>query len=652
MDERYLVAGRYRLDVKDQRLWIADAPAALGGKALALLIALMESPQTLLTKDELLARVWPGIFVSESVLTTAVKEVRKALGDNARDPRVIETVHGRGYRFLLPVERTAGPPADAMAPAPALAEPGKRRPPRSWLIGSGAVLVLLVLAGMYLAIGRPSRPAAAAQLPHPKSVAVLPFDDLSPGAARQWFADGLTEEIQNGLARTPDLRVASRSSAARFDEQRTDARAIGKALGVAHVLQGTVRESQGRVRVRAELIRAADGFSLWSQSYDRSARDSISIQEDIAFRIAESLETVLEPARLRAMVAAGTRSVEAYEAFLAGRSFDQRQFAEGDVALARRAAEAYERARTLDPGFAEAHWEAARTWFGRAVRIDASVHGDQPEPVRFARYLERVDRAIATSGNDIDRLRYQAGAAIMRLQFREAHRSMARYLAERPRDIDGWENMGEIAAYAGERAWMRRAAERVHRLSMAEGSPRSRAITLSVMAVDLPAAYARAREQLRVNPEKAVTQYQAHRAFVWAGDVAAARRLLVRIRASGLPEQSRLNAELRQACVEQRSADAARLRARLVSGDDVHQQWQIAQTVGDTEAAKAALRDLDRPERLPTLLQFLIDPTFDSRHYPVLNARLIQNGIARPPAIATPGACRPAKPVLARTTRS
>ena len=314
---RYLVAGGIWLDCEDERVWRDGTAVRLGNKAIALLRVLMEHPRTLVTKDDLFERVWPDVTVSESVLTTAVKELRQALGDDARAPELIQTVYGRGYRFLREVELKVGDPlgrrpATAGRLAAALARPNAR------LVAAALFAILFVAAAaLYLRnspAGRDSVTAVPAA--HPKSIAVLPFDDLSEGGGQQWFAAGLTEEILNSLARTPDLHVAARISAASLPGG--DVREIGRRLNVAHVLEGSVRRADDRVRVTAQLIRASDGFHLWSQTYDRAEQDVVSIQEEIAVAIAHALKTVMEPDRLQAMVRLGTRSVEAYEEYLKG----------------------------------------------------------------------------------------------------------------------------------------------------------------------------------------------------------------------------------------------------------------------------------------------------------------------------------------------
>ena len=637
MSERYLVAGPLRLDLQDARLSLHGAPVRLGPRAFHLLTVLMQRPEILLTKDELFARVWAGVTVSDAVLTTAMKELRQAIGDNARQPRFIETAHGRGYRFLLPVVRTDAP--DAVAP---------RRRRASWVgragLMVGGLLVAVVVALLWLQVDRSgSRAIAGAGAgPHPKSIVVLPFEDLSPEGDQRWFADGLAEEVQATLARTPDLRIVSRLSAARLSRAGAPAREVAGEMAVAQFLEGSVRRSGDRVRVTVKLVRAADGRQLWSHSYDRKARDMISIQEDIAFEIASTLQTVMDPARLRVMTAAGTQSVEAYEAYLLGLAMDQRQLEEGDLAFARQAADAFERARSLDPQFADAHWKAAMTWFGNQTRVNSTAR-DVPDSVRLTRYLDRVDAAIATSRNEAETLKYQSARAVALLRFQSAHRLMARYLVLRPRDIDAWEEMADLSAYAGERAWMRRAAERIHTLSLEEGNPRSRAITVSVMAMDLDTAVAQARVQLALRPDNALTQYQSHRALIQAGRADEARTLLPRILASRMPEPVRLLAEMRQACAERRVGDAQVLRARIAVDGGLSSRWLAAQLAGDAAGATALLKPLDTPDQLPTLMQFLINPDFDSRNYPLLKAELDRNGVTPPPAASVPHACPTAR---------
>jgi TolB-like protein/DNA-binding winged helix-turn-helix (wHTH) protein len=639
--QRYLIAGSLRLDRHDERLWRGGRHIRLGGKALALLRALMERPRTLVTKDELFDRVWPGLAVSEAVLTTAVKELRQALGDDARDPKLIQTVYGRGYRFLLDTE-----PSDA--PSNAVIVESKRWPllaVRDRRLWAGlAAIVLLVIAGgvIMVRLESPSREVAATTpAAHSKSIAVLPFEDLSPESDQKWFAAGLTEEILNSLARTPDLHVAARTSTMSIEPG--DVREIGRRLNVAHILEGSVRRDDDRVRVTAQLIRASDGFHLWSQSYDRPANDVVSIQEDIAIAIARSLKTIMSPQRLQAMVSLGTRSVDAYEEYLKGLAYDRRGLVTGADADHQLAVEAFERARRIDPTFAAAQWASAQNWYGNTTRVGSSVTERRgTEAMRLQEYLTRVDAAIAASSGSPEQYKYRSARSLIDLRFRDSVQLMRQYLAERPRDLDAWDELVDLAGYVSDRRLMAHAAERIHTISMESGSPKSRAITASVLSLDIANAVRRSREQLARSPGEALIQYQAHRALLWGGNRDEARDILNQIRTSGLPEENKLLAELRQACADggSRAGDVASRMARL-PGASTSGAWHRALLLGDTAGAAEALKPLHRPDRLTTLMQYLVYPTFDVRPFALLEARLKADGISRPPPVAIPFACRP-----------
>lgn len=610
MTQRFLLSGPFRLDRTEERLWRDDVPVPLGGKPFALLCVFMSAPQTLMTKEELVARVWSGAAVSESILTTAIKELRRALGDNARSPSIIATVHGRGYRYMLPV-------TGSDEPVPASSGVSRR-----WWAGAAAGLAVAGLAGVAVVFA--GRPPPA---PSSKSVAVIPFADLSEGRDHGWFADGLTEEVVNGLARAPDLRVTSQAAAANFKVAGRDPRAEARKLGVANFLEGSVRRSGPRLRVTVNLIRVADGAHLWSQTYDREGADLIRVQADIAFDIARAMKTVMEPARLRGMVAVGTRSVDAYDAYVRALGLERRESQDGDGRFLRAAGQAYEAARRLDPGFAAAHWRAAQVWFGNSTSINPTGYPELPDGRRLSEALTRIDQAIASSPNPVDRLKYESGAAWMRLRLRAAQRLMERYLAERPNDLDAWNVMADLSVFSGDQRAFEHASERIHTLSLLEGAPRSRALAAPFQRGDYATAYARARQQLAVQPGDITTVYQVHRAYIGAGRFDEARALLRRISASNIPASSRLLAQQRQACAEGRVDEAAALRRKIDATGEVGAQWIAAQQMSDEAGSRALLRPLDTPTGLPTLIQFMIYPSFDPSGFPELSRLLAQEGV-------------------------
>ena len=208
-----------------------------------LLLYLIEHRDRVVDKDELLGRLWPGVVVSEQSLTQGVRKARALVGDDGSRQNVIRTVQRRGFRFvaaLEEIEATAG-----------------------------------------------FRDAAVTA--DESSVAVLPFVDMSPQHDAEYFADGMSEEIINELTRNPRLRVAARTSAFVFKNGRDDVREIGRRLGVATVLEGSVRKQEDRLRVTAQLIDARTGFHLWSERWDRRVEDMLAIQDEIARLISAAL---------------------------------------------------------------------------------------------------------------------------------------------------------------------------------------------------------------------------------------------------------------------------------------------------------------------------------------------------------------------------
>ena len=220
-----------------------------------------------------------------------------------------------------------------------------------WAALAAAALAIAAVVPWYLHEGRP-RPASAAV---DRSIAVLPFENFSADADQDHFADGLTEEILNSLARIPDLQVTARTSAFAFKGKAEDLKAVGRTLGVAHVLEGSVRRSGDQLRITAQLINADTGYHLWSQTYDRPLTDIFTIQDDIAHSVAGALQVTLgvgvgrEPGM--------TRNIEAYEAWLAARgvTFTGLQSMRQHIELLQQAV-------ALDPAFAQPWWDLSKAY--------------------------------------------------------------------------------------------------------------------------------------------------------------------------------------------------------------------------------------------------------------------------------------------------
>ncbi len=288
---------------------------------------------------------------------------------------------------LTPVLRhVEGPGGSAGAPIRSRARGGPWR--RAWM-AAAAVAALAVLAGGAWALLRePRREPGTVRIAGPEpAVAVLPFADLSPAKDQRHFADGLAEEILNALAQVDGLRVAGRTSSFSFRGPSASLADIGRELRVDAVLDGSVRHSGSRMRVTAQLVGVADGYQVWSQTFEREVSDVFAIQDEIARAVTQALRVKLAPGKPVAAPERRTAVPEAYEKFLLGRQLYHSRSSADDF---RRAVAAFEKSIAADPGFAPA-------WAGLAVALAASADfGESPAEVAALkqRAIEAADQAV------------------------------------------------------------------------------------------------------------------------------------------------------------------------------------------------------------------------------------------------------------------
>ncbi len=251
---------------------------------------------------------------------------------------------------------------------------------RAWVTAAAAALVAAAVAALWL---RP-RPAP--------SIAVLPFVDMSPQKDQEYFSDGLAEEVLNSLTQVDTLRVVGRTSSFSFKGKNEDLRSIGQKLGVAHVLEGSVRKEGNRVRVTAQLVSVADGFHLWSQTYDRELKDIFGVQEEIARSVVAALRIKLLPGREPSSKSHRTSNPEVYAQYLLGRQLYSRSAADLP-----RSAEAYQKALAIDAGYAPAWAGLAQTLVARAnfAESAAAVADDRRRAVEAAEKAVAVDPDLA-----------------------------------------------------------------------------------------------------------------------------------------------------------------------------------------------------------------------------------------------------------------
>src|SRR5215831_18789883 len=337
-----------------------------------LLVCLLEKPGELISRDELRQRLWPdGTFVDfDHNISSAINKLRTVLNDSANNPRFIETVGSRGYRFLADVKRISAGPASSTQPAKQLAPEvpkiaASTGSPRAglWKVVAGAVLLLSLLVASYFQWARKTSKGSA---PVTRvMVAVLPFQNLTGDPAQDYFSDGLTEEMIAALTRLNQNRlgVIARTSVMVYKQSPKPLDQIGRELGVQYVMEGSVRRDSSRVRITAELIQVKDQTHLWAREYDRELNNSLALQSEIAQEIGDEIQISLGDSNgVKAANHPGpthsTASYEAYDLYLKGRYFWNKRTSAGFW----QAVTYFQQAIAKDPGYASAYAGLADTF--------------------------------------------------------------------------------------------------------------------------------------------------------------------------------------------------------------------------------------------------------------------------------------------------
>ncbi len=291
--------GDWCVDPGSGQISRAGETVRLEVRSMRLLLCLADRAGDVVSIDDLLDQVWSGVAVSPDSVYQAVASLRRSLGDDPRQPTYIATAPRLGYRLVAAVAPCANqdhpqiqddPVPESGLPNP-VTETRARINPRYVVIAAMVLLVFVVGTGVFLVYGRSMHRAAVPVIvpQSQESIAVLPFLDLTEGMKEEEFADGMTEELIDRLSKIPDLRVPSPTSSFYFKGKQVSIPEIAKALGVAYVLDGSVRKSGSRLRIAARLIRADSGYVIWSETYDRPSGDALMVQDDIAGKVAKTL---------------------------------------------------------------------------------------------------------------------------------------------------------------------------------------------------------------------------------------------------------------------------------------------------------------------------------------------------------------------------
>ena len=480
--------GQFVLDPGRRTVSRADSPVSLTPKAFDVLLFLVQNPNRLVTKEELLQAVWGDTFVEEGNLKQYISHLRKALGANSEDARLIVTIARKGYQFTgdVTVAEAADIPKQVAVQISAIeiSRPDLESPtqqvvpkaPKHWLkaavVGASAVLLVVVCFASwrhFRGVTPPSSPKIM--------LAVLPFENLTGDPNKEYLADGLTEETISQLGRlNPNqLGVIARTSVMGYKHKDERLDQIGRDLSVQYVLENSVRESGDHLRLTAQLIQVKDQTHLWSQDYDYAAKDTLNVEDDVAKAVAREIRVRLTSQQQEDLARSRPVNPEAFDAYLQGYYFWQRD-TDKDTDIA---AKYFERATQLDPSYALAwawlsrtrNWQAdeglipmeeGRRLSREAVERALSLNPNLAQAhTQMGRIKQQVDydwagadasfqRAIAVEPGNPEGVRMAAFSAAHLGRFDEALQLSHRAVDLDPLNADSWESLAEIEYFNGQ----------------------------------------------------------------------------------------------------------------------------------------------------------------------------------------------------------
>ena len=448
---------KFSLDCDRYELLRSGRPVKLERIPMELLILLATRDGNLVTRQEIIERLWgKGVFVdTEHGINTAIRKIRLVLKDDPEKPRFVQTVTGKGYRFvggltngngtksvLLAVERVSGSQQSVAEPEISTYGTAHSRKRIAF-----SLLSILALAGL-IYVGWRSLRGVPAPTKH-VMLAVLPFENLSGDPGQDYFSDGLTEEIitQLGALSPERLGVIARTTSMVYKHTSKNIQQIGQELGVDYVLESSVRRDGDQVRVTAQLIRTRDQVHIWAQSYDRHITGSIALQEEVARAVANQIEVKLSPA-YASRPKASHRDEKTTEAYLRGRYFENQFTPEGY----RKAISHFQLAIDGDPTFAEAYAGIADSYHFLVVTDTVSPSEGNPKALEAARKAVLLGDDLAESHNAManalsgqwnlpENEKESRRATSLNPSYSNAHRIYAALLAAEHRHAEAWEQI-------------------------------------------------------------------------------------------------------------------------------------------------------------------------------------------------------------------
>jgi TolB-like protein/DNA-binding winged helix-turn-helix (wHTH) protein len=577
-----------------------------------LLLELIHAAPDALPTDVLMDRVWQGVVVSPATVAKRVELLRQALGDDSGDPRYIALVRSYGYRLVPEARREMSVPGGGSWQAGR----GFR-----WRVALALLATIFVMAIAFVALPRPGPEFSSPE----RTIAVLPFESLTSLPGDQQFADGLAEEIAHVLASSRELRVAGRSSSLRFRGSDEGPVAIGESLGVAHLLEGSVRRSDDRLRVVVQLTDTIDGLQRWSDTWDRPLQDTLTIQRDIAERVAAQLKVALSDGAILGDEPV-TDDVEAFTLYLKAKSLMEYPFG-SDLP---RAQGLLEQAVALDPEFSEAWAHLGVAHLRRTLWREPTYTLAPADSLAIAR--DAIDRALAADPRVGFAFGGLAGIAwAFEDDIAKAARMTEQFTRFAPWELSGFSFAADLFKSLGRLEQARLLEAHVlERDPLCSYCRLAHFVTLTALG-DYKAAERQARLLLVTEPEVDLCVYQLGKALLLGGKAEEALDVFETIGDEGFRLAGRTMADYALGRESDSARQWAQLEARPPGTPGPYILAQVAAWLGHDERALALLETwVDRHDlRLSFQVQY-VDPVFNRLHDTPGWARLLDR-IGRSP---------------------
>ena len=482
-------------------------------KVMQVLVCLAENAGDVVPKERLMRSVWPDAFVGDDVLTRCISELRRVFGDDAKEPRFIQTIPKTGYRLIARVSNGAEQNiAGDDRVIPPLTEAGRASggdgtPQRSRKRATLAIsLAFVMLAGVLVWRWRDTGVQVS-----PVMIAVLPFEHLGGDPEREYLIDGLTEELSASLGQIdPEhLSVKGRTSTRMYKRTGKSPAEIGRELAVQYVVEGSVRAESGRLRVTSKLIRVRDQVQIWAESFDSEPGSMLELQRELSVGIGRQVRLQLSPDRLTALARRHTQNAEAYDFYLRGRHLWNQLTPETN----RRAAAAYLRATELDPGFALA-------WSGLADIYSASPMNADVAPIEMSPRAQSAIAHAVAAGSDLAETQTALGTIHYWLDWDwpAAETAFRKAIAVDPSYSQSYRVLGIVLAYLGRHDEAREAMRRARELEPFAAAEHALSAHVEFAARDFKSALQFAGQATALDPQFWIGQFQLAQVYEQLGD--------------------------------------------------------------------------------------------------------------------------------------